>query len=298
MGHKQSKAKKGVEADEPALHETVDEEEVSGSESEDEDEDEDTESEDEDEDEQDESEDEKKDKATESGDVKKEKLAESEDVKKEKPIESEDEKKDEEQFHQLAGEIINAALALKDHFTEPIDESAIKEYDALHSKLYMMDFLAGKLYRKNYDFCADDQGPTIMFIGYLFEMNSLSIRCDYEPDPNLAQLGDIVDKIKSEKRILEHQRQRERESHLYDEFEAVYNNNNKRRPKQKELDEAYFSFAKKVYNYLCDITAEYRPGSYSEMNTWFSEEAGIEAEFKKRFPKYKPPCNLNQAGRK
>ena len=211
--------------------------------------------------------------------------------------ESDEEKKAKEQFHQLADEIINAALALKDHFTEPIDESIINECDEIRMKLYRIGGPIRVLKQNGFSFDEDNQGPAVLFIGELFEMRFFGRRREPD-DPNLVQLVDIVDKIKREERILAYRREIERESHLYDVFEAVYNNSNDTPPTQEELDEAYFSFGREVNRFLFSITAEYRPGSYREMDTWFSKEAEIEAEFKKRFPKYKPPCSLNQAEHK
>ena len=203
----------------------------------------------------------------------------------------------EQRFHELADEIIPAALALKDHFVEPINDSVIKEFDELQEKFFMIESSVRVLSRNNYPFDEDNQAPAIFFLGgEVLELRSFSNKI-MEPsfDPDLMQLRDIASKIKSEKRHRVYQKQRETKDHLYDPFEVVYNSDS---ASQEELDEAYYSFAKQVYRYLCSYTSNCRSGSYAEAMKWSNEEEEIEAEFKRRFPKYNAPCCLNHAERK
>ena len=202
-----------------------------------------------------------------------------------------------ESFQQSVDEAMNSIMALKEQFTDPISDSLLDEYEKLES---LMEHVVGWYWKLERLGCTgnplDDRAKRVFVLSMMTDVTrrlpeTINLR-EYEDKDDIPELAEMLSALKRAQRIFYARKERERKMQLFDAFELLYNRGD---ASQEELDKAYYAFAEKVCSYLRGYVADCRSGSYREAMAWNDEETGIENEFKKRFPKYSPPCSLNAA---
>ena len=193
----------------------------------------------------------------------------------------------EKEFYQLADEIIAAAKALKDHFSSPVDDSLVAEYDAIREKMSQVKPLLRTLDRERYPL--DDRAAILMYFGYVFNIDHFPQGPPPENTNGVPILDDIARELEMRSQELRAQKDRERRNHLFDAFEAAYKNNNGSST-EKELDEAYSAVIKAVDSYVEDsfIGSCYRNGTFAIAFEYDRRFDAIMEDFKKKFPDYTP----------
>ena len=199
-----------------------------------------------------------------------------------------------EEFQQCVDETMAMLVAMKEHFTDPISDSVIEEYESFEMKLYRLARLYSIAKERGYeDNPFDDRVTTLFCIGVRLKAIRYGFVAHLKDRlPQTTEYDHMLDEIQREVRVRALVAEHNRRIHLFDDFEKLYNRGD---ASQEELDKAYYDFAGEVCSYLRGYVCEYRSGSFGEAMAWDREETSIEEEFKKKFPNYNAPCILNHA---